>query len=78
MVSTVTTTVSTIAAGVQSPALAAVGILLLLGLLVTKELAQSTDSLVSSRLARAVNIGILPLLFVFALIVLSKVQAVLQ
>jgi len=77
MVSTVTTTVTTIATQAYGPALALVGIVLLIGFLVTKELAESTESVLGSRLARAVNIGILPLFFVFMLIVFSKIQAAL-
>lgn len=78
MVSTVTTTVTTVATLASGPTLAIVGVLLLIGLLVTKELAESAHSLIASRLARAVNIGIFPLLFVFALIVYAKIQAALQ
>jgi len=78
MVSTVTTTVTTIAAQTHGPALAFIGILLLIGLLVTKELAESTEGLLASRLARSVNIGIFPLLFIFMVFVVSKIQAALQ
>ncbi len=78
MVSTVTTTVTTIATQAYGPALALAGIVLLIGFLVTKEMAESTESILGSRLARAVNIGILPLLFVFMLIVLTKIQAALM
>lgn len=77
MVSTVTTTVTTIAMQANAPALALVGILLLIGLLVAKELAESSGGLLASRLARVMKIGILPLLFVFALIVLSKIHTAL-
>jgi len=78
MVSTVTTTVTTVATLANGPALAIVGVLLLIGLLVTKELAESTGNMLADRLARAINIGIFPLLFVFALIVLVKIQVALQ
>ncbi len=78
MVSTVTTTVTTIATQAYGPALALVGIVLLIGFLVTKELAESTESVLGSRLTRAVNIGILPLFFIFLLIVFSKIQAALM
>jgi len=78
MISTVTTTVTTVATLASGPALALIGVLLLIGLLVTKELAESAHSLIASRLARAVNLGIFPLLFVFALVVLTKIQAALQ
>ena len=78
MISTVTTTVTTVATLASGPALAVVGILLLIGLLVTKELAEASSTVLSSRLARAANMGILPLLLVFALIILSKVQAALR
>jgi len=78
MVSTVTTTVTTVATLASGPALAIVGVLLLIGLLVTKELAESSGSLVARRLARATNLGIFPLLFVFGLIVLTKIQDALH
>jgi hypothetical protein len=78
IVSTVTTTVTTVASLAQAPALAVIGILLLIGLLVTKELAESSQSIIARRLSRVVNVGIFPLLFIFALIVLSKVSAALQ
>lgn len=78
MVSTVTTTVTTIAAQADDAALAVIGVLLLIGLLVSKELAQSSQTLLAERLGRSLNVGILPMLFVFALIVLSKVQSALQ
>ncbi|MCJ7825184.1 MAG: hypothetical protein MUP44_09815 [Anaerolineales bacterium] len=75
MVSTVTTTVTTVAMLPNAPALAIIGVLLLIGLLVTKELSEASINISATRLARAVNIGIFPLLFVFALIVLTKIQA---
>ena len=78
MVSTVTTTVTTVAMLDNGPALAIIGVLLLIGLLVTKELAEASINMSATRLARAVNIGIFPLLFVFALITLVKIQAALQ
>jgi hypothetical protein len=77
MVSTVTTTVTTVATLANGPMLAVVGIILLIGLLVTKELAEASNNLVTARLARATNISIFPLLFVFMLIVLTKIQAAL-
>ncbi len=78
MVSTVTTTVTTVAMLANAPALAIIGVLLLIGLLVTKELAEASINMSAARLARAVNIGIFPLLFIFALITLVKIQAALQ
>ena len=78
MVSTVTTTVTTVAMLANAPALAIIGVLLLIGLLVTKELAEASINMSATRLARAVNIGIFPLLFVFALIVLTKIQAAIH
>ena len=78
MVSTVTTTVTTVATLANGPALAVVAVLLLIGLLVTKELAESAEGLLAQRLARVTLIGIMPLLFVFMLIVVSKVQAALH
>ncbi len=80
MISTVTTTtVTTVATAVAlGGTLALVGILTLLALLVPKELTSAAESTRLQRLGRALNIGILPLLVVFALIVAAKIADVLR
>ncbi len=76
MISTVTTaTVSTLT---LAGSFAMLGIVMLLGLLVQKEISANSDNKRAKRLAKALNIAIVPLLIVFALIVASKVIQVLR
>jgi hypothetical protein len=78
MISTVTlSTVSTVTNAALAGSVALIGILLLLILLVQKELATAAGGRFQN-LARVLNVGIIPLLFAFILIVASKVLAVLQ
>ena len=66
----------------MAPALAAslalVGILVLMALLVLKEMSSAAAPSRVNRLLIAVNIGIVPLLIAFVLIVISKVMQVLN
>jgi hypothetical protein len=79
MISTVTTsTVSTFTNAALAGSLALIGIVLLLMLLVQKELASASSGKWVHRLNKALNIGIVPLLFVFMLVVASKVVEVLR
>jgi hypothetical protein len=79
MISTVTTsTVSTITTSALAGSVALVGILVLLILLIQKELASSMTSSRSKALVRVLNIGILPLLVAFVLIVFSRVAEVIR
>jgi hypothetical protein len=76
MVSTVTTsTVTTVA---FAGSLAVIGILILLALLIQKEMVTSASGSRFTKLGRALNIGILPLLIAFVLIVIAKVAEVLH
>ncbi len=76
MISTVTTaTVSTLT---LAGSFAMLGIVMLLGLLVQKEISANSDNKRAKRLAKVLNIAIVPLLIVFALIVASKVIQVLN
>lgn len=82
MVATTITTVSsetaTTAATIEAAAaLGAVAVVLLIALLIVKELAGASDHPRAQRLAAVANIGVLPLLFAFGAIVVSRVIAVL-
>jgi hypothetical protein len=79
MISTVTTsTVSTITTSAIAGSVALVGILVLLFLLVQKELASSANGTRFRTLAKVLNIGIVPLLMAFVLVVVTKVMQVLK
>lgn len=76
MVSTVTT--STVTAVALAGSLAVIGILILLALLIQKEVVTSASGSRFTKLGQALNIGILPLLIAFVLIVIAKVAEVLH
>jgi hypothetical protein len=79
MISTVTTsTVSTVSTVTLAGSFAVIGVLVLIGLLVQKELTTSTSNVRVQRLGKYVNIGIAPLLVAFVLIVITKVMEVLK
>lgn len=79
MISTVTTTtVTTVAAFATGGALAVVGVLLLLTLLVQKELTMASENRFAIALNRILNVAIVPLLIAFVLIVGVKIFQVLQ
>ena len=79
MISTVTTsTVTTVTVLALVGGVTIIGIILLLVLLVQKELASASSGKQVNRLGRALNIGILPLLFAFVLVVASKVINILH
>jgi site-specific recombinase len=79
MVSTVTTsTVTTVTTVAIAGSLALIGIITLLALLVQKELTTATESRFARALSRALNIGIVPLLMSFVLIVAVKVAEALK
>jgi hypothetical protein len=78
MISTVTTTtVTTIAAFATGGALAIVGILLLLTMLVQKELTSSAEGRFALALNRVLTVGIVPLVVAFVFIAGVKVFEVL-
>jgi hypothetical protein len=76
MISTVTT--STVSAVTVAGSLAIFGIVILLGLLVQKELVSAYESKRAANLRNILNIGIIPLLIAFVLVVISKVVEVLK
>ncbi len=79
MISTVTvSTVSTVTTVALAGSVALIGIVLLLMLLVQKELAGSSDNLRYKTLSKALNIGIIPLIIAFVMIVAYKVIDVLK
>ena len=79
MVSTVTTaTVATVTTVAIAGSLALIGILTLLTLLVQKELVTSASGRFARALRRALNIGIVPLMIAFALIVAVRVAEALK
>jgi hypothetical protein len=79
MISTVTvSTVSTVTTAALAGSVALIGILVLLSLLVQKELASSSDNGRLRTLSRVLNIGIIPLVIAFVLIVATRVAAVLR
>jgi hypothetical protein len=79
MISTVTTsTVSTITSAALFGTLGVVGVLVLIMLLVQKEMISGSQDVRVLRLHRALNIAIVPLLVMFALLVVTKVAEVLQ
>ena len=79
MITTVTTvtTVTTIAALGLTTVLGIAAVASLMFLLITKELAGSKSSGTSLRIARFVNVGIVPLLIVFAVIVAVDITLIL-
>lgn len=79
MIFTVTTaTITTVTNFALIRPISLIGILILLALLVQKELASSSSSPFMERLTRILNIGILPMLIAFALIVFVKVAELLN
>jgi hypothetical protein len=79
MISTVTvSTVSTVTTAALAGSVALIGILVLFSLLVQKEIATAANSKRLRQLRMALNIGIVPLMIAFAVIVVAKVAEVLK
>lgn len=79
MISTVTTsTVSTITSAALAGSVALIGILVLLVLLIQKELASVAQGTRVKTLTRVLNIGIVPLLIAFVMVVFSRVVEILR
>ncbi len=79
MISTVTTsTVSTITTSAIAGSIALIGILVLLFLLIQKELASSASGTRLKTLGRVLNIGIVPLLMAFVVVVAVRVAQILR
>jgi len=76
MISTVTT--STFTTVTAAGSFAVIGIFVLLALLIQKELVSASNSERASRLGKILDIGIVPLLIAFVLVVISKVGAALK
>ena len=81
MISTITTaTIFTLTTApmVMGGSFALIGILVLFVLLLQKELAGSSSSVLMRRLSRAVNVAVFPLLMAFLMIAIFKVADVLR
>ncbi len=79
MISTITaSTVSTITTTVLAGSVGLIGVLILLALLIQKELASYATGSRSQRFSQFLNIGIVPLLMAFVLMVAFKIMDVLQ
>jgi hypothetical protein len=79
MISTVTTsTVSTITTTAIAGSVALVGIFVFFALLFQKEVTTTATSIRMKRLGRALNVGIIPLLIAFVLIVVTTVVGILR
>ena len=79
MISTVTTsTVSTITTAAIAGSLALVAVLVLLFLLIQKEVASSANGTRFKTLSRVLNIGIVPLLMAFVIVVVVQVATILK
>lgn len=79
MISTVTTsTITTVTATGIAAGLGLIAILTLLGLLITRELAGASEQVRLRRAGQYLLVGIAPLFFVFAVIVVARVATVLN
>jgi hypothetical protein len=79
MISTITTsTVTILTSSAFAGTLALVGIFVLISLLVQKELTTNSTNSRLIRLGRVVNIGILPLLIAFILVVIFRVIEIIN
>jgi hypothetical protein len=79
MISTVTTsTVSTITTAALAGSVALIGILVLLVLLVQKELSSAAFDTRFKALSKVLNIGIIPLMIAFVMIVVSRITEILR
>lgn len=72
-----TTTVSTVAVYTLGGALAIIGIMTLITLLISKDLSNAARSQYAQRLNRALNIAIFPLLVVFLAVVAFRISQAL-
>ncbi|MCL4294108.1 MAG: hypothetical protein KJ077_00170 [Anaerolineae bacterium] len=78
MISTINvTTVTTVTAFASTTSLGVIGIAILLLLLMQKEFVATRSSLQSKTLGQVLNIAIMPLLVIFALIVVVKLAEIL-
>jgi hypothetical protein len=79
MILTVTTTaVSMLGSSANAGSFAMIGMLVLVALLVQKELISTSDDSRLRQLSRVMNVGILPLLFAFVLIISFKIAEALN
>lgn len=76
MVTTVTTVTTLVALGI-SAVIGVIAVITLIAFLVTREMANTSNSGLSLRLARFASIGILPLIMAFATIIIVKITELL-
>jgi len=77
MISTVTTSTITTISTITATGTAVIVVVVLIAFLITKELAATANSTSPQHVARYLNIGILPLLMIFAVTVSVKIAAIL-
>ncbi len=73
-----TTTVSTVTVYTLAGSLALIGIVAMAALLISKDVTATATSLRARRINQALNIALLPLLVVFALVVVAKVTNIVH
>ena len=73
-----TTTVSTVTVYTLAGSLALIGIVAMATLLISKDVTATATSLRARRINQALNIALLPLLVVFALVVVAKVTNIVH
>jgi hypothetical protein len=79
MISTVTTsTVSTVTTAAIAGSVALIGIFVFFALLLQKEVTTTATSSRMKKLGQALNVGIIPLMIAFILIVVTKVMEILH
>lgn len=78
MVTTVTTTTTTTVTALAAATITLVAILALLALMIQKEIFSNISGARARRIARALNISIVPLLIVFLVTLILKVYEVLS
>lgn len=78
MISTVTTSTVTTVTTAIAGSVTLIGILILFGLLIQKEVTAASNETRLKKLGKALNIAIIPLLIAFLLIVIFRVGEVLR
>ena len=80
MISTVTTTTTTVTTASIAivAAIGVVAVVMLVSFLATRELATASEGPRFKRLGRYLNVGIIPLLMVFGMIVVMKISEILS
>jgi hypothetical protein len=77
MITTITTNVSSTLTSATGASLVFIALVVFVVLLIQKEIASGVKGAGARRLSRALNIALIPLLFVFAVVVAFKIRDVL-